>query len=138
MVAADYLRWLHRHERFTVREVRRYLGRLSLIDGALILFLFSRLGGRGAMAADAIVDVVDGLSGSLSAFRRDQDTGALRIYVRRAGWLERAILPAYFHELSRTELRHLLVAELTRRGGRYSKQRVICARTPPPPSQEDA
>ncbi|MHC5019690.1 MAG: hypothetical protein ACYTGX_06180 [Planctomycetota bacterium] len=138
MVAADYLRWLHRQERFTVREVRRYLGRLSLIDGALILFLFSRLGGRGAMAGDSIVDVVDGLHGSICAFRRDPETNALRLYVRRAGWLERAVLPAYFHELSRTELRHLLVADLTRRGARYAKQRVICARTPPPVPQEDA
>ncbi len=128
MVSADYLRWLHRHERFTVREVRRYLSRLSIVDGALILFLFSRMGGRGAMAADAIIDVVDGLEGSIAAFRRDRDTRALRLYVRRAGWLERVILPNYFDALPRHELRHYLVAELTRRSGRWAKQRVIRAR----------
>lgn len=138
MVAADYLRWLHRTERFTVREVRRYIGRLTLLDGALILFLFSRLGGKGAMAADAIIDVLDGLDGTLAAFRRDADTGALRLYVRRAGWLERAILPAYFDSLPRCELRHFLVAELTRRSGRYAKQRVIRARLHAPGRQEDA
>lgn len=138
MVAADYLRWLHRNEQFTVREVRRYLGRLTLLDGALILFLFSRLGGKGAMAADAIIDVLDGLDGTLAAFRRDPTTRALRLYVRRAGWLERAILPAYFDSLPRCELRHFLVAELTRRSGRYAKQRVIRARLARPVRQEDA
>ena len=128
MVAAEYLRWLHRHERFTLAEVRRYLKRMSLLDGALILYLFSTHAGPGAMAADAIIDVLHGLGGSLSGFRRDPETSALRLYVRRAGWLERAILPAYFDSLPRCELRHMLVADLTRRSGRYAKQRVIRAR----------
>jgi hypothetical protein len=140
MVAADYLRWLHRDERFTVREVRRYLAQLSLIDGALILFLFSRRGGQGARAADAIIDVVGGLDGVVVAFRRDPGTRALRLFVRRAGWLERVVLPAYFDALPRCELRHFLVAELTRRSGRWAKQRVIRARLAQPvhPTPEDA
>jgi hypothetical protein len=130
VVAADYLRWLHRKERFTLREMKRYLGNMSLVEGALVLFLFARRMGSGARAADAVIDVLRSLGGQLIAFRRDRADGGLRLYVRRAGWLERVLLPAHMEQLSRPELRHLVVAELTHRSGRHARQRVVRARYP--------
>lgn len=128
MVAADYLRWLHRHERFTLPEVRRYLRRMTLLEAGLVLFLFACRGGGGARAADGAIDVLRSLDGTLVAFRRDRRGGGLRLWVRRGRWLERVLLPANLDELTRTELRHLMVAELTRRSGRHARLRVVRAR----------
>ena len=137
MVAADYLRWLHRHERFSLPEVRRYLRRMSLLEAGLVLFLFASRGGAGARAADAAIDVMRSLDGTLVAFRRHRRDGGLRLWVRRGRWLERMALPAHLDELSRAELRHLMVAELTHRSGRHARQRVVRARyAPAPPSPE--
>lgn len=128
MVAADYLRWLHRHERFSLTEVRRYLRRMSLLEAGLILFLFATRGGAGARAADAAIDVLRSLDGTLTAFRRDRRGAGVRLWVRRGAWLERVTLPAHLDELSRAELRHLIVAELTHRSGRDARRRVVQAR----------
>jgi len=131
MVAADYLRWLRRSERFTLSEIRRYLRSLTLLEGALILYLFTRRGSAGATAADAVIDVLRGLDGQLVAFRNDRSARGLRLWVRRSGWLERAVLPGHLEQLNRVELRHLLVADLTRRSGRHARLQVVRARYAP-------
>ena len=128
---AGYLRWMRREGRFTLPEIRRYLHRLSLVEGALILFLFQRRGGAGAAAADAIVDVLRGLDARLVGFRCERGRGGLKVLAQRAGWLERALLPSAFEELPRAELRHFLVAELTRRGARAARRAVRDARRVP-------
>ena len=130
MVAADYLRWLRRSERFSVGELRRYVGRFSCLEMGLVLTLFTRGGAAGATAGDALVDVLRGLEATLVAFRFERDGRGMRIYVRRAGAIERARVPALAWEMSRAELRHLLVAELTRRGCRAARTQLARTRWP--------
>jgi len=74
---------------------------------------------------------IKALEASLGVALFERGRGGLKVLAQRAGWLERALLPSAFEELPRAELRHFLVAELTRRGARAARRAVRDARRVP-------